>query len=448
MTVQNADAQADQDGTRTRRYAWYVVAVLFAASVIGYLDRLVLSFLIDPIKADLNLNDAQAGIIIGTAFALFYVLMGLPLGRLIDTRNRTAILSICVALWSIMTAVCGAAVSYATMFMARVGVGVGEAALNPAAVSIISDLFPKEKLARPIAVFSLGIFVGGGLAIMLGGQLVQYFSNLDAISIAGFTDIPAWRVVFFATGLPGVAIALLLFLSVREPRRNAFAQDNETEGTATNAEVLAFLRKNWKLYALLLGALLLFGFYLYSVIAWYPAMLMRTYGLSPATAGWAYGGVYLVFGVAGALSVGTIVRAFDQAGFKESPVMLCLSAMVVMVLPAALGPLMPTPWACLALFAISKFCWAATISVAFTAIAFITPGAMRGLMTSLFMILMNVTGGAFAPGIVGALSDNVFGPDQIRYAIALMAAISIPLAALFFALSRREYRQQLAVIDN
>jgi len=433
------------DERRGAAYRWYVVAVLMAVSVLGYIDRLVLGFLVDPIKADLALSDTQMGVLTGVAFALFYVIMGLPLGRWIDTGRRVGILSLCVALWSAMTAACGAAVNFLTLFIGRMGVASGEAALNPAAVSIISDLFPRDRSALPISIFSLGIYIGGGLALILGGQLIDLFNQMGTVTLPGFDEVSAWRLVFFAVGLPGIVAAVLLFVTVREPERRLLGEADQA-AAASMAGVFVFLREQRRLYIWLFGGTLTFGFYLYAVIGWYPAMLMRTYGLAPGDAALGYGLVYLIFGVAGALSVGPLTGILKRRGIEEAAVVLCFSAMLVMALPAALGPLAPSAWLCLACFALTKYCWALTITTAFVAIAEVTPNTLRGLMTSVFMAAMNVTGGALGAVIVGVLSDNVFGPEKIRYALSLNAAVFVPLAAVLFFVARKPYRQRMAAL--
>ncbi len=432
-------------GRHVVAYRWYVVAVLMTVSVLGYVDRLVLGFLVDPIKADLSLTDTQIGVLTGVAFALFYVLMGLPLGRWIDTGRRTGVLALCVASWSAMTALCGAAVNFVTLFLGRMGVASGEAALNPAAVSIISDLFPRDRSALPISIFSLGIYIGGGLALIVGGQLIDLFSRMDSVTLLGFPDLSAWRLVFFAVGLPGIVVAGLLFFTVREPERHLLERADREAG-ASMAGVSRFLGAHRSLYLWLFGGTLTFGFYLYAVIGWYPAMLMRTYGLTAGDAALGYGGIYLGFGVAGALSVGPLTAALKRRGTSEASVVVCFWAMLIMALPAALGPLAPSTWLCLACFAVAKFCWALTITTAFVAIAEVTPNTLRGLVTSVFMAAMNVTGGAFGAVIVGALSDQVFGPEQIRYALALNAAVFVPIAAGLFFVARKPYRLRMAAL--
>ncbi len=208
--MQSEDARAaDTAAPYPPDRAWYAVGVLLVATVVGYLDRLVMAFLVDPVKRSLALTDTEAGALNGLAFAAFFVLMGIPMGRLVDTRSRTAVLSASIVVWSAMTAACGAAWSYVTLFIARMGVGAGEAALNPAAVSMIGDMFPRDRVAKPIGVFTLGFYIGGGLAILLGGQLIQLFSSMGSVSLGPWQDIEGWRLVFLVTGLPGFLVAAI-----------------------------------------------------------------------------------------------------------------------------------------------------------------------------------------------------------------------------------------------
>lgn len=427
----------------SRAYRWYVVGVLMTISMLGYVDRLVLGFLIDPIKNSLSLSDTQAGLVSGLAFSLFYVMAGMPLGRLVDTKNRKRVLSICITAWSLATALCGMAYSFVTLFLARIGVGVGEAALNPSAVSIIADLFPRDKVVLPISIFTMGFYVGGGLAIMLGGQLVDYFASMGAITMAGFQNIDAWRLVFISVGAPGIVAALIFYLTVKEPERHIAGAEDEA-ARASMSGVFAFLAQNKRIYSLLLGGLVANGFFQYSILAWFPVMLTRTYGVSAGEVAVTYGTIFLCAGVAGALSVGPMMRFLTQRGILEGPAVILLGSAILMTPFAIAGPLMPSMDLCLGFFAVSMFCWATTNTTAFAAITQVTPNAMRGLMISVYTVVMNLGGGALATVFVGLLSDYVFGTENVRYSISLVSAIFLPICALIFAFLRPVYRRYAA----
>ncbi|NJN50714.1 MAG: MFS transporter [Gammaproteobacteria bacterium] len=420
---------------RSPQYSWWIVGLLLLISLIGYLDRLVLSFLIDPIKADLGLSDTDMGVLSGMAFALFYVLMGVPMGRWVDTRNRRNLLAGCVALWSVMTAACGAAISFTTLFLARVGVGIGEAALNPAAVSMIGDLFPREKIARPLGIFSLGVYLGGGVALMLGGEIVARVSELGALEIPVIGAVAPWRAVFLLVGAPGLAAALLLLLTAREPR----VKREVVHSAPSWREVLGFAQTHRRFFAPLFLGLVAFGFNIYSILGWYPAMLMRTYGVSPAEVAWSYGVVYLIAGVAGGVSVGWVIEWLHARSIGAAPVTLCMVSMVVMLLTSAVAPLLPTITACVAVTALTVFVWALTTSAAYATLVQVLPERMRGVGVGFYMVIMNVTGGAFGTVIVGLLCDHVFGAAGLRYALVAMAAVALPVSVLAFARARTPY---------
>ena len=441
-------ATTQMKGSVNNSYAWYVVAVLLLTSIMGYIDRLVMGFLIEPIKAELSLSDTQMGMLNGFAFTVFYVLMGLPLGRMADTFNRKYLLSVCITLWSAMTALCGLASSYVSMFLARVGVGVGEAGLNPSSISIIGDLFSKENVTKPVSVFTLSFYIGGGLAIMLGGKLVEFFASMGQISLFGFDDISGWRLVFIIVGLLGFICVFLLLLTVKEPVRGATSARSSDAVKYSLKDIFAYMKSHKMLYFWLYGGLLLFGFYMYSIQTWYAAMMMRNYAVTPGEISTSFGLTYLVCGVIGALCVSTLVAFWRNRGIKEAPITVCSYAIGAMLLPALLGPLMPTLELSIAMFGIVKFCWAVTITVSLAAVAIVTPSAMRGLMVSVYMVLMNITGGAFGATIVGLLSDHVFGEENLRYAIMTMAAVVLPLSITFFVLGRAAFRKRVIELEQ
>jgi len=210
------DPAADQRPSNA--YAWYVVAVLTLTYTVSFIDRQIMSLMIEPIRRDLNITDTQVSLLIGLAFAVFYTLLGIPIARLADRRSRRTIIAVGIATWCFMTAFCGLARSYAQLFLARVGVGVGEAALSPSALSIISDYFPKRTRGRAIAVYNTGISLGTGLAMIVGGALVAHVMVSPPVRLPFVGELYAWQTVFMLVGLPGLFLALLMF-TVREPRR-------------------------------------------------------------------------------------------------------------------------------------------------------------------------------------------------------------------------------------
>jgi MFS family permease len=200
------------------RVAWYVVGVLSVCYTLSFVDRQIMGFLVGPIRRDLGITDTQIGLLGGLAFALFYTLVGLPMGWLADRMNRRNLIAIGVVFWSMATAACALTGSFSSLFAARIGVGIGEATLAPGAMSLVSDLFPKEKLASALGVYAMGIMIGSGLASIVGGVVVQLVTARPEITLPLFGDIAAWRMAFVIVALPGVVVPLLLF-TFREPQR-------------------------------------------------------------------------------------------------------------------------------------------------------------------------------------------------------------------------------------
>ena len=198
--------------------AWFSVAVLVIAFIFSIADRIIIALLVDPIKTDLGLSDTDLGIMMGLAFAIFYALMGLPIGRLSDRHSRRSIIAVGIFLWSLMTAACGLARNFSELFLARVGVGVGEATLSPAAYSMIADSFPREKLGRAISVYQSGAFFGVGLALIFGGIAIRFAAGAESVDLPLIGTVAPWQMAFIAIGLPGILVAALMF-TVKEPVR-------------------------------------------------------------------------------------------------------------------------------------------------------------------------------------------------------------------------------------
>lgn len=215
MTAPDRD---DETGYPNPRYAWYVVCVLTVAYLLSFLDRQILALLVGPIRQDLDISDTQVSLLGNLAFGIFYTLLGLPLGRAADRFSRRGIIAAGVATWCLMTAACGLARNFVQLFLARVGVGVGEAALNPAALSMISDYFPRRTRGRALTFYNMGVSLGVGVALIFGGQVIAWVAAAPPVELPGIGVLRAWQTVFILVGLPGLLIALLM-LTVREPVR-------------------------------------------------------------------------------------------------------------------------------------------------------------------------------------------------------------------------------------
>jgi MFS family permease len=227
-TAEHKGASAADSPWPKPLYSWYVVGVLMLAYTNSFIDRQILSLLIEPIRRDLQITDTQVSLLAGLAFTIFYTLMGVPIARLADQKNRRTIIAIGIASWSVMTASCGLARNFWHMFLARVGVGVGEATLSPAAMSMISDYFPVGKLARAISIYSMGVYFGAGLALIIGGMVVKLVIEAGNVVLPVVGEVFPWQMTFFFVGLLGIPIFLLM-LTIREPVRRGIARRGSSE---------------------------------------------------------------------------------------------------------------------------------------------------------------------------------------------------------------------------
>ena len=231
-------------------YSWYVVFVLMACYALAFVDRQILSLLVDPIKADLGINDTQFGLLQGLAFALFYTFVGLFLANLSDRKNRVKIIAVGIAFWSVMTALCGLSKTYLQLFAARTGVAAGEAALSPAAYSIIGDYFPKQKIGKAMSVYTAGVFLGSGLAFILGGYLMVTLPATMTFPIVGV--LKNWQMTFIVVGIPGLLFSLLA-LTIKEPKRGRYQtsadiQSDDASQTNSISDALRYFRSNLPMF--------------------------------------------------------------------------------------------------------------------------------------------------------------------------------------------------------
>ncbi|AOH83305.1 hypothetical protein AWL63_04280 [Sphingomonas panacis] len=417
-------------------YDWYVVAILFSVSVLGYIDRVILSFLVEAIKADLRLNDAELGAVTGMAFAVLYVFGGVFIGRMLDGGRRVMILTGCILVWSVATAASGFAMGFASLFLARMFVGVGEAGLNPAAIGIISSRFPQHQVQKPIGLFTTGLYVGGGLAMMVGARLLAQFTATVQYQLPLIGDAEPWRAVFLLLAVPGIVIALLVKFTVKDDRGGGAMRGAVP---VPKGEAMAFTRRNAKLIALLAGSVIAWSLNNYGLLNWYPAMLMRSYGMTPGGVATTYGPAFLFAGVAGCLAVypyhAWLARRFAPA---KSAFYLCFSLMAVLSVTTLVGPLVPTIGAAIVMAYANMFVSSMSVASVFVLIVAVAPAGLRGLYTGFYMALVNLTGGAFGSVLVGLMTDHVFGANGLNLALAVMALAFGPLGALLMYLASRE----------
>jgi MFS family permease len=289
---------------------WYMVGVLTLAYVFSFVDRSILTLLVGPIKADLGLSDTQISLLHGLAFAIFYTALGIPIASLADRRNRRNLIVAGVAFWSVATAACGLARGFWQLFLARVGVGVGEAALSPAAYSMIADSFPEERLGRALGTYTMGAIAGAGLALVIGGAVIGLVSQAGDVSLPLVGTLRPWQAVFFAVGLPGLVVAAWIG-TLREPVRRALPG---TPSAAGVKPLWQWMKSHPGAYVAHLAGFAFLSIVLNTLVAWTPAHLFRNFGLKPAEVGLYLGALILVFGTAGVVIGGWYGDRLRQQG--------------------------------------------------------------------------------------------------------------------------------------
>ncbi len=436
-----ADNQASNPPLPKPAYAWYTVALLTIVYIFSYVDRSILSLLVEPIKADLQLSDTQISLLMGPAFALFYTTLTIPLGWLADRSKRNWIVAIGVTLWSLATAACGLARNFAQLFTSRILVGVGEASLSPCALPMIADSFPPEKRGKPVGVYSAALSLGAGIASLAGASVIIWSKSAGSITLPLLGQLAPWQFAFVAVGLPGLLLGVLMFL-LREPARQEQA-GIAAVGQAGLRDALRYIRADWKLFGGFVAIVCVMTTVAYSQ-GWIPAMFERTWGW-PAERFALYNGIMnLVLGPLTVMTTGWTIDRLFARGQKDAPVRIMIAGLLLIVPTHALAPLMPNGVLAFVLLAINLVGMASVTAAAATGLMNITPGEIRSQVTALYFVIISVTGLMLGPTTVGIISDSFVGAANIRYAVSLVAVIyGVPLLLTLRATLRR-YRRRIS----
>lgn len=429
-------------------YAWYVVGVLTLLYVFSFIDRYILALLVGPIRRDLAISDTQMSLLMGFSFAIFYSVFGLPLGRLADSRSRRTIIAVGCFIWSLTTAACGLARNYWQLLTLRMMVGVGEATLSPAAYSLITDYFPKEKLATAMSVYSMAIHIGTGVAFIFGGVVIAFVSSDAAANLPLIGTIRPWQSVFIIVGLPGILLALLMF-TVKEPARRAMlrrARSADSPATATSAVPLSEV---WRYFAQNKATLICHSFgytlsALTSYTTWGPTLFIRNYGWTAAQAGIVYGLLTSILGVIGILAGGRFADYLSQRGYRDANMRIGLIVTLAWFPTGILFPLMPTGAWAVALFIPTYLLVSAPWGASAAALQQIVPDCMRGQAAAMYLLVLNLISMGLAPTAVALVTDYVFHDDHaLNYSLLIVGTISHALAALLLWKGLKYFRESL-----
>lgn len=417
------------------QHAWRAVAVLTLANIFGSLDRQILGLVVKPLKRDFALSDTEVSLLMGLSFTVFYCLLALPIGRWVDRDSRPPIIAFGIVVWSLFTAITGFARSFVQIFCARVGVGIGEATLGPAAVSLIADQFPRRQLATAMSVYQMGSFTGAGLAYAIGAFVVARVDVPGRIKLPWGSEILPWQTIFFWVGLPGLLVALLA-LRIREPRRTA-AGDQPKKVPAPIREVLRYMRGNMRsIGAVSLGFACSLSVNL-GIANWLPTFFDRTHGWPIAQAGLLQGTLTFFVGPLGVLAGGYLADRWARIGRADATLRVGMVGALGMLVCGGLYPLLPqVPLVVVLLVAVNVFA-ALPWGAASAAVAEMMPPRIRGQGAAVYQLIVNLVGGAFGPTAVALLTDRLFrDPTAIRYSLSLVAVIGMSFTLVLLVWAR------------
>ena len=412
------------------------------AQVVSFIDRQVITLLVQPIRADLAISDTEMSLLMGFAFVIFYVTMGVPIARLSDRYSRRTIIATGIFLWSLATAACGLARNFWQLFLARIGVGVGEATLTPAAYSMIADYFPRETLGRAIGLYAVGVYLGAGLALVLGGAAIR------AIGASGPLDLPVvgtlapWQLTFMVVAIPGLLIVLLMMFTVREPVRRNLAGTREK--SIPVREVAEFMWLNRGTFGSIFWGYATGGMAFYGFIFWVPEFIRRSHGWDISDAGIAFGTQLVLLGTVGTYAGGWFCDWLTARGYKDAS-MRCLAAFFAIAMPfVAVTPLIPTTDLAIPMLGVAVFALSLQQALSPVAIQLFTPNQMRAQVVAVFFVISTFSAIAFGATSVALVTDYVFRDENdLRYSLAIVCAITMSLAAIGLALGIRPFRASL-----
>jgi len=423
------------------------------AVVLSYTDRQILSLLVEYLRRDLQYSDTQISLLQGMAFVFFYVLMGFPIGRLVDNSNRVNIIAIGIVVWSFMTGLCGIFKEFWLLFAARAGVGVGEAALNPSVYSLLPDYFEEEKIGRAGSIIAMGSTIGAGIALFVAGAIIELTSSVDEFVLPVIGTIFNWQLTFFVVGLPGLLFALVLYLSVKEPPRRQFLQNqysiNANVSSASISEVVGYLNDNIKtlvLYSLGFGFGSLSAF---AIVNWVPAYFIRLHGWSPGSTGVYFGIAIICASIAGVWTGGVLADWLSRRKHRDSKPKVGMIAAACYVLPIACFPFTSNPWIAMLLVAIAFYFCAWLFPVGPVGLPITMPNEMRGQAMAVYFFIVILVGLGCGPTGVALLTDYLFrNPDSVGYSVSVIAGIGGIGSCICLGFALRPYRRSLDHLEN
>ena len=427
--------------------AWYAVGVLMLLYVCSFADRQILSLLVAPIKRDFGISNTQMGLLQGLAFAVLYTVLGVPLGWLADRISRRRIIACGVFFWSLAATASGMAGNATQLVLARIGVGIGEATLSPSAYSLITDYFRPEKLGRAFGIYNMGITIGSGIALLAGGLVVGWVSGAGAtfhIPILG--EVRAWQLVFIVTGAPGLLLCLLM-LTVPEPARRGLlapVSAGEAVPAVSFEQVIQFVRERSTLYSLHFISFALLATVGYGLVNWGPTAFAQAFHVPIGTVAMGLGITTVVFGSVGMYGAGKISDWLTARGRSDAAMLVCIGLAIWTAITGTLLQFTSSLngiWIFNALLNLSLSSYSALAPMA---LGLVTPNQLRGRVSALYLLVLNLIGLGCGPVLVPLISDHVLGdPSKLRDALAIVCAVCCCTSAVLLCVLRPIYARHV-----
>jgi len=422
---------------------WYLAAVLTLLYIYAQIDGSAIIILVTPIKQDLGITDTQMSLLLGLSFAAFYAILGLPAGYLVDRMSRRKIMGVGIVLWSAMTMSCGLAQTYSQLFLARCGVGIGEASITPASYSLIRDTFPPDKRGKAFGMFSAGSYIGAALAVMITGALLGVISAGALKAVPWVGGLRPWQAVLVLIGMLGFPLSLLL-LTFREPMRRiegAFGHAG-----VTFREGIDQIKSLWRTYLPLAAWVTCFYGTAISYGSWMPTIIGRTWHLPPAQIGLFFGGCLLICAPIGAWCGGHAIDVLRRRGRRDAVEIVGLWITIIFIPFGIAAPIVPDVGEMFFALAAQLLVAGAYQPVGASLLAQVTPQRLMGKVTAIYLLAFTLLGRGFGPTIVALISDNFYTGDQaLGFALGTAAAVLMTIALIMVVILLRRARRGVLV---
>lgn len=405
--------------------AWWTVLILMIAYTLSFIDRQILSLLVEPIRKDIVITDTQMSLVQGFAFALFYAIFGIPMGVLADRKNRRNIVAVGVVFWSFATALIGSVSTFVQLFIARLMVGVGEATLSPAAYSIISDSFSPVGRGRAMSTYTVGAYIGSGLALIIGGSVIGYTESWsDSLKAMGFVIEP-WKLAMLTVSMPGIVVALLIF-TITEPTRKEKIEEDYVQAE----DSCPYIRELVHICGPIIFALSLISIVFYSTMSWLPTHYIRKFGLSASEVGKSFGIIILVFAPLGMWTAGTLSDWLAVRKSRNGSLVIVTLGTLAATILAVTAPLVTNFQISLIISAGLIFFISFPSALGPVILQGITKNDYRGTVTSIYILTVTLVGLGIGPTAVAATSDYFVAERSIGVALAMISLVSGTLSTL------------------